>query len=210
MKKGFWVKQQGKDGLIFGERLKDLIFNSKKTAKEISRETGISESALSDYQKENRNRVPDSDTFKILANYFGVTYDYLYGDVRASKRSNLAASECFGFSDKTASLLKNLNAKGDSSAEMQLSKMQNLFNAMVENGLFDILQDILLFEDNMGIFAKDCTTDEMQSVAAIVGNRYKNRMPGTAITSQTDFYDFKIQQLERKFGELIKTIVNHP
>lgn len=74
-----WMKEVGADGKCFEERLDDLIDSSGKTAKEISKATGISESAISDYRNGDRNRAPDSKTILTLAEYFQVSTDYLFG-----------------------------------------------------------------------------------------------------------------------------------
>lgn len=123
MQKNGWVTQIGADGLTFGERLKDLIERSGKTAKQVSVETGISQSALSDFQKDYRFRMPDSDTFRTIAKYFDVTYEYLYGDVRASRTENLVDSKRFGFSDTAIEKLLSLD-----------TVMQNKNFKVVEHG----------------------------------------------------------------------------
>lgn len=71
-----WLKK-GADGLSFGERLGDLIANNKTTATALAKDTGISQSAISDYQ--SKGRAPDCATIYRLAKHFSVSSDYLLG-----------------------------------------------------------------------------------------------------------------------------------
>lgn len=71
-----WIKK-GADGLSFGERLGDLISNSKTTATALAKDTGLSQSAISDYL--NKDRAPDCATVYALARHFSVSADYLLG-----------------------------------------------------------------------------------------------------------------------------------
>lgn len=71
-----WLKK-GADGLSFGERLGDLISNNKTTATALAKDTGLSQSAISDYL--NKDRAPDCATVYALARHFSVSADYLLG-----------------------------------------------------------------------------------------------------------------------------------
>lgn len=71
-----WLKK-GADGLSFGERLGDLIANNKTTATALAKDTGLSQSAISDYL--NKERAPDCATVYALARHFSVSADYLLG-----------------------------------------------------------------------------------------------------------------------------------
>lgn len=105
-----WMKAVGADGLCFEERLDELIVSSGKTAKEISKETGISESAISDYRNGNRNRAPDSKTILALAAYFKVSTDYLFGLTAADSPDMDVRRVCeyTGLSSATISVLHSL------------------------------------------------------------------------------------------------------
>ena len=71
-----WIKK-GADGLTFGERLEDLIKLNKTTATALAKDTGLSQSAISDYL--NKDRAPDCATVYALARHFSVSADYLLG-----------------------------------------------------------------------------------------------------------------------------------
>lgn len=56
------------------EKFADLLSKSDKTAYQVSKDTGIAQSVLSDW-KTGRSK-PKVDKLKILADYFGVPIDY--------------------------------------------------------------------------------------------------------------------------------------
>ncbi len=63
----------------FKERLKQLRVKSGKTQKETADMVKIQPSTYSGY--ENGNRTPDLETLNVIADYFNVSIDYLFGRV---------------------------------------------------------------------------------------------------------------------------------
>lgn len=61
----------------FANRLKELRTEKKLTQDKLAEETGLSQAALTNW--ENGKRVPGATAVITLANYFGVTTDYLLG-----------------------------------------------------------------------------------------------------------------------------------
>jgi transcriptional regulator with XRE-family HTH domain len=59
------------------DRLKELRFHKDKTQLQVQMETGIEQALLSKY--ENGLRIPPTDTLMILADYYGVSMDYIMG-----------------------------------------------------------------------------------------------------------------------------------
>lgn len=55
-----------------------LLVKIGKTAYQVSKETGIAQSVLSDWK--NGRSKPKVDKLKILADYFGVSVDYFLED----------------------------------------------------------------------------------------------------------------------------------
>lgn len=60
-----------------GERLKKLRTKKKLTQTELGKIVNVTKVSISGY--ENGNRSPDTDTLEKLADYFGVSTDYLLG-----------------------------------------------------------------------------------------------------------------------------------
>ena len=58
-------------------RLKELRLHKEKTQLQVQMETGIEQALLSKY--ENGVRIPPTDTLMILADYYGVSMDYIMG-----------------------------------------------------------------------------------------------------------------------------------
>lgn len=56
------------------KKFQELLSESGKTPYQVSKDTGISTSTLSNWKNGNYN--PKVDKLKILADYFGVTVDY--------------------------------------------------------------------------------------------------------------------------------------
>lgn len=63
-----------KGGAIVYEKFASLLEKTNKTAYQVSKDTGIPQSVLSDW-KTGRSK-PKADKLKILADYFGVSIEY--------------------------------------------------------------------------------------------------------------------------------------
>ncbi len=61
----------------FSERLKELRTEKKLSQMQLAKETGLSAGAIGFWETEQR--VPNALAVITLANYFGVTTDYLLG-----------------------------------------------------------------------------------------------------------------------------------
>ncbi len=61
----------------FGEILKDLREDKNITQEIVAKYLKVSRATISKY--ESGNRSPDHDTIKLIAKYFNVTTDYLFG-----------------------------------------------------------------------------------------------------------------------------------
>ena len=66
--------QDVKGGVKMYQRFLELLCKTNKTPYRVSKDTGISQSALSDW-KTGRSK-PKADKLKILADYFGVSVEY--------------------------------------------------------------------------------------------------------------------------------------
>lgn len=66
--------QDVKGGVKMYQRFLELLCKTNKTPYRVSKDTGISQSALSDW-KTGRSK-PKADKLKILADYFNVSVDY--------------------------------------------------------------------------------------------------------------------------------------
>ena len=63
-----------KGGVKLYKKIAELLQKENKTAYQLSKDTGIAQSVLSDWK--NGRSKPKVDKLKILADYFGVSIDY--------------------------------------------------------------------------------------------------------------------------------------
>lgn len=65
------------------KKFAELLVKYNKTAYQVSKETGIAQSVLSDWK--NGRSKPKADKLKRIADYFGVTIDDLLTDTQSSE-----------------------------------------------------------------------------------------------------------------------------
>ena len=78
--------------LTIGERLKDLRVERKLTLEQLSAEVGISKSALGKYESDNGKDISPYSIL-LLADYYGVSCDYLMGRTEIKNHPNTALHE---------------------------------------------------------------------------------------------------------------------
>ena len=78
--------------LTIGERLKDLRTAQKLTLEQLAAEVGISKSALSKYESDNGKDISPYSIL-VLADYYGVSCDYLMGRTETKNHPNTALHE---------------------------------------------------------------------------------------------------------------------
>ena len=90
--------------LTIGERLKDLRIERKLTLEQLSAEVGISKSALGKYESDNGKDISPYSIL-LLADYYGVSCDYLMGRTETKNHPNTALHELH-LSDASIDVLK--------------------------------------------------------------------------------------------------------
>ena len=78
--------------LTIGERLKDLRVERKLTLEQLSAEVGISKSALGKYESDNGKDISPYSIL-VLADYYGVSCDFLMGRTETKNHPNTALHE---------------------------------------------------------------------------------------------------------------------
>lgn len=98
---------------VFAKRLKSLFENSDKThlklAEYIEQETGESVTRQAVGQWCNGNTSPNTRTIRIIAKFFNVSTDYLFGlsDQPTNDKDLAAVAEYIGITSKTVEIIKN-------------------------------------------------------------------------------------------------------
>ncbi|MGN0788403.1 MAG: helix-turn-helix domain-containing protein [Christensenellales bacterium] len=87
---------------IFAERLTELIFDSKKTARDVAREVGIGKTTIYEYL--SGNKMPTLGNLIKIADYFGCSTDYLLGLEEESIETSFY--KCKPFSERFRAMLK--------------------------------------------------------------------------------------------------------
>ena len=98
--------------LTMAERLKDLRVSDKKlTLEELAEQTGLSKSALGNYEKDGSTEISPY-AMVTLAKFYGVSTDYLLGLTENKNHSNTALAELH-LSDSAVDVLRGgrLNAR---------------------------------------------------------------------------------------------------
>ena len=90
--------------LTIGERLKDLRVAKKLTLEQLSAEVGISKSALGKYESDNGKDISPY-SISMLADYYGVSSDYLMGRTETKNHPNTALHELH-LSDASIDILR--------------------------------------------------------------------------------------------------------
>ena len=90
--------------LTIGERLKDLRVERKLTLEQLAAEVGISKSALGKYEADNGKDISPYSIL-LLADYYGVSCDYLMGRTETKNHPNTALHELH-LSDASIDVLK--------------------------------------------------------------------------------------------------------
>ena len=93
--------------LTIGERLKDLRVERKLTLEQLADEVGISKSALGKYESDNGKDISPY-SISLLADYYGVSSDYLMGRTETKNHPNTALHELH-LSDDAIDVLKTGN-----------------------------------------------------------------------------------------------------
>ena len=90
--------------LTIGERLKDLRTAQKLSLEQLAAEVGISKSALGKYESDNGKDISPYSIL-VLADYYGVSCDYLMGRTEIKNHPNTALHELH-LSDASIDVLK--------------------------------------------------------------------------------------------------------
>lgn len=123
---------------VFPDILSDLISDSGKTLREISRESGIGASQLSSYQ--SGASEPNMSSLVGMADYFNVSIDYLVGKSKAATRDTTIGPVCnfTGLSSKSAEYLHKEDAANLTSWRM------DAINYLIESEYFPVFLDMII------------------------------------------------------------------
>lgn len=122
---------------VFSERINALVDDSGMTAKEIGAESGVSESSLSNYRKNNREC--GIKNLVRLAQAFAVSADFLVGLSDSINDANDPKMSAVGLTTVARNTLINIyNVSRDSSTSSDVDKITEIgaLNAILEDKRF--------------------------------------------------------------------------
>lgn len=142
---------QNADIEIWVKRINTLLKTRGKTQQELAKACDISTSVISDYvgtRRKSQLRTPKVDKFLAIADYFGVSVDYLLGKDECQIPQDEKIHEITGLSDLAIQELKRI--KGEQCESVIAQKQLAITNFLLENisntELFESLYDYLIGE----------------------------------------------------------------
>lgn len=117
----------------FPRILRELIEQNNTTIQAVANQIGITRQAVSQYC--NGETQPNGETLLKIADYFGVSCDYL---LRGISAENICIKDDLGLSEKSIKILKALNRLDNKRAEAQKYGVYNrtsffaVFNSLIE------------------------------------------------------------------------------
>ncbi len=93
----------------FPSRLRQLMAETGTTQEELAEAVGVQRQTISKYA--SGQNTPDIEKFEKIADFFGVSFDYLLGRSDAKHRENQSVVEETGLSEEVVNRLKNWHEK---------------------------------------------------------------------------------------------------
>lgn len=140
---------------MYNIRLRELRLSKNLTLKALAEDLGLKESALSKYERSERE--PNIDMLITFANYFDVSVDYLIGKTDFKSNDSQAISKELGLSEQSIEVLKKLSASKSFptinnldllEAVIQHQEFTTLIDKIIEYLLFDLADEISIKTTN--------------------------------------------------------------
>ncbi|MBR2849619.1 MAG: helix-turn-helix domain-containing protein [Clostridia bacterium] len=142
----------------------ELLKINKTTVYRVSKDTGIAASTLSDWK--NGRSAPKADKIRILAQYFGVSTDYMLGGSRAGLGSSLDSARIPIIGEIRAGLpiITNESILGYEHADVE--DRDEYFYLRVQG---DSMKNIGMIDGSLVLFRKQQYAEDGEIVACLVG-----------------------------------------
>ena len=140
----------------------ELLKINKTTVYRVSKDTGIAASTLSDWK--NGRSAPKADKIRILAQYFGVSTDYMLGDLHAkSGASDSARIPIIGEIRAGSPIITNESILGYEHADVD--DKDEFFYLRVQG---DSMKNIGMIDGSLVLFRKQQYAEDGEIVACLV------------------------------------------
>lgn len=164
----------------FADRLQDLIAESGKDIKTLAAEIGISAGALSKYQ--NDKGEPGITALSKIAQYFGVTADYLVGRSNNRKPENTHIGKVTGLSDEAIERLEIIN----------IDRSARIYSRFIASSLFHRL---ILFFDMHAVFLSEWVS-LLENYKSLLYRLLENKAKDSERKAQVDRMNDMKERLE--------------
>lgn len=194
----------------FGERLTELRENKNLSRQKVADDLGISRASLEYYEK--GKRTPDIEILLKLADYFGVTCDYL---VKGVSTENVSIHNKTGLSDKSIEVLALLNQLKNKSIEHHekiLNYLKNQENVVQENGYLtdgklkcELVDDRVHRIDIVNYFIEKIFTcfGDLKELEDIANLEYFNNEPFTDMEDEIMEKNPEVAEMIYKHGTVL-------
>lgn len=136
---------------IIGDRIRELRRNSDMNQAELAKILDVKTSTISGYESGYRN--PDIEKFKLLADFFNVSYDYLLGESDSLKRENIDIAKRTGLSDEAIATLTSLKEVSETPLDESDANYPIDFSDRRDLRHYLIIINHLIAKDNIEDFA---------------------------------------------------------
>ncbi len=116
----------------FGEKLRTVRERKKRTLKEVAQEAGVSESLVSQIE---RNKVsPSIDTLLLIADVLDIDYEYLFSDYRQKRKVAIIRKDAWASISSPKMMIQQLSVPGEGGAEHGIEAFSLKIEAGGEKG----------------------------------------------------------------------------
>lgn len=112
----------------------------------VSKETGVSQTTLSDWKR--GRSTPKTDNMKKIADYFGITMDYLMtGKAAETKETTLTPKEDLDLSKKLDMIIDDISSKDENPLFYKGKKIDDKSLAVLEQILLSAMKQMEIMND---------------------------------------------------------------
>jgi len=193
---------------LFADRLQDLIAESGKTISELSSSEGIgiSSGSLSKYQ--NDAAEPGITALVKIADYFGVSFDYLLGKTNCKKRENINISERTGLSEKAVEYLCNMDKiefKNGIAAHYEYEYMcpSKILSFILESEHFEIFMIYIqasIYQAYQNLKQREFTPEDWEAINHVFDI-------GQNVTTAAEYSKFQLTEAQKKMNLILEEVV---
>lgn len=191
---------------ILGDLREEVKYKTgkKPTFKELSKDIEekfdvyISDTSLCDYENTAKHKEMNVKNLIVLAEYYGVSYDYLLGKSPCKKRENIDVNNKLGLSDKSISKLETFN---NTKQKPYQTPYNDTLNSFIQSDEFDYFIDTLskckyaYFLKDQGLIFNEAAKEEVRST--ITDEQRRLSLEGKMILVEpSNYFDILMSTLQ--------------